>query len=140
MKHIARVAAAGGVLTVILVGAPAFAQVDLSGEWAQVRGEDNTGNPELGDWVGIPMNDASRLRSSAWMRRSTRCPSGSAVRTEARTSRATVAAQDLEDVDPCHGDDGVAFEWLRSVDRPIYMDGLHPSPNAAHTWAGFSTR
>ena len=32
------------------------------------------------------------------------------------------------------------FEWLRSVERPIYMDGRpHPSPNAAHTWAGFST-
>ena len=32
------------------------------------------------------------------------------------------------------------LEWLRSVDRPIYMDGRpHPSPNAAHTWAGFST-
>ena len=36
----------------------------------------------------------------------------------------------------------VAFhaEWLRSVDRPVYLDGrLHPSPNAPHTWAGFST-
>ena len=32
------------------------------------------------------------------------------------------------------------LEWLRSVDRPIYMDGRpHPSPNAPHTWAGFST-
>ena len=32
------------------------------------------------------------------------------------------------------------LEWLRSVDRPIYMDGRpHPSPNAQHTWAGFST-
>jgi hypothetical protein len=32
------------------------------------------------------------------------------------------------------------LEWLRSVDRPIYMDGRpHPSANAPHTWAGFST-
>ena len=31
-------------------------------------------------------------------------------------------------------------EWLRSVDHPIYMDGRsHPSENAAHSWAGFST-
>ena len=29
---------------------------------------------------------------------------------------------------------------LRSVDRPIYMDGRpYPSANAAHTWAGYST-
>ncbi|MBI4263440.1 MAG: hypothetical protein HY657_03610 [Acidobacteria bacterium] len=36
----------------------------------------------------------------------------------------------------------VAFhaEWLRSVDRPIYLDGRpHPSELAPHTWAGFST-
>src|SRR5687767_9913895 len=45
---------------------PALAQSDLSGEWIPVQEEDNTGNTELGDWVGIPMNDASRLRSAAW--------------------------------------------------------------------------
>src|SRR6266571_3732808 len=41
--------------------------VDLSGEWAPVREEDNTGNTELGDWVGIPMNEAARLRAMAWV-------------------------------------------------------------------------
>ncbi|MBM3820572.1 MAG: hypothetical protein FJW14_16365 [Acidimicrobiia bacterium] len=31
-------------------------------------------------------------------------------------------------------------EFLRSVDRPIYLDGRpHPPENAPHTWAGFST-
>jgi hypothetical protein len=31
-------------------------------------------------------------------------------------------------------------EWLRSIDRPIYMDGRpRPSNLAPHTWAGFST-
>jgi hypothetical protein len=36
----------------------------------------------------------------------------------------------------------VAFhaEWLRSVDRPIYLDGRpHPPDDALHTWGGFST-
>jgi len=32
---------------------PAFAQTDLSGEWIPVQEEDNTGNTELGDWVGF---------------------------------------------------------------------------------------
>src|SRR5882757_11334227 len=41
--------------------------VDLSGEWTPVREEDNTGNTELGDWVGIPMNEAARLRAMAWV-------------------------------------------------------------------------
>ena len=31
-------------------------------------------------------------------------------------------------------------EWLRSVDRAIYLDGRpHPPEDALHTWAGFST-
>src|SRR5258706_2138356 len=41
--------------------------VDLSGEWTPVREEDNTGNTELGDWVGIPLNEAARLRAMAWV-------------------------------------------------------------------------
>ena len=53
-------------LTVAAFTRPAYAQNDLSGEWLPVQEEDNTGNTELGDWVGIPMNDASRLRSAAW--------------------------------------------------------------------------
>ena len=58
--------AGGGSRIAADVSVPAAAQVDLSGEWTPVRAEDNIGNPELGDWVGIPMNDASRMRSSAW--------------------------------------------------------------------------
>jgi len=53
-------------LGVLSLSAPAWAQIDLSGEWSVVRAEDNVGNTELGDWVGIPMNDASRRRSTAW--------------------------------------------------------------------------
>ena len=31
-------------------------------------------------------------------------------------------------------------EWLRSVDRVVYLDGRpHPPEGALHTWAGFST-
>src|SRR5687767_15549074 len=68
MGLLTRVARFFGVLLLTVAGAqsPAFAQVDLSGEWTVVRAEDNVGNTELGDWVGIPMNDASRLRSAAW--------------------------------------------------------------------------
>ena len=121
---------------------PAAAQVDLSGEWAPVRAEDNTGNPELGDWVGIPMNDAARARSSAWDASiytlpEWQCrPHGSAY-----ISRGPSQLKIWKEIDPVSREvTSWQFEWLRSVDRPIYMDGRpHPSPNAAHTWAGFST-
>ena len=54
----------GSCIALAMMSEPAAAQVDLSGEWTPVRAEDNVGNPELGDWVGIPMNDAARMRSS----------------------------------------------------------------------------
>ncbi len=36
--------------------APPPAQVDFSGEWTVVRSMDNTENPWVGDWVGLPLN------------------------------------------------------------------------------------
>jgi hypothetical protein len=143
MTNVVRVATAGFVvLTLTLFTTPAFAQIDLSGEWAPVRAEDNTGNTELGDWVGIPMNDASRLRSAAWDASiqtlpEWQCrPHGSAY-----ISRGPSQLKIWKEVDPASRETTAwHLEWLRSVDRPIYMDGrAHPSPNAPHTWAGFST-
>ena len=54
--------------TVLLIGAltvsaPVFAQNDFSGEWAPVRNQDNSENPLIGDWVGIPLNEAGIARS-----------------------------------------------------------------------------
>ena len=136
------VVSTGLVIVTLLAGSPAVAQVDLSGEWAPVRAEDNVANPELGDWTGIPMNEASRLRSSAWDASvqtlpDWQCrPHGSAY-----ISRGPSQLKIWKEVDPVSREATAwHFEWLRSVDRPVYMDGRpHPSPNAPHTWAGFST-
>ena len=50
----------------LLLAVPAFAQMDFSGDWAPVQDEDNTGNPYVGEWLGIPLSAASKLRSEAW--------------------------------------------------------------------------
>ena len=49
-------------VAILLAGAPAFAQIDFSGEWTPNGNEDSIGNPYVGDWLGIPMSDASRAR------------------------------------------------------------------------------
>jgi len=52
-----------------LAVAPAFAQVDFSGEWAPLFHEDmpeRLPGPELGDYMGIPINNAARLRGDAY--------------------------------------------------------------------------
>jgi hypothetical protein len=57
------------ILTAVIVSAcaeTAFAQTDFSGEWTRIREEDSVLNPDIGDWLGIPMNDAARRRAETW--------------------------------------------------------------------------
>src|ERR1700674_5347414 len=54
------------LLAAAVISIPAFAQMDFSGEWAPVQDEDNTGNPYVGEWLGMPMSQAGRLRVEAW--------------------------------------------------------------------------
>src|SRR6478672_1268004 len=53
----------------ILVSRPAFAQVDFSGQWATRHHEDQEERGpggELGDYTGLPLNDAGRLRADTF--------------------------------------------------------------------------
>src|SRR6185436_12689137 len=48
---------------------PIQAQVDLSGEWSARYHEDQEHRipgPELGDYTGLPINDAGRLKADSW--------------------------------------------------------------------------
>ena len=49
--------------------APALAQADFSGNWAPLYHEDHPERlpgPELGDYLGIPLNEAGRLRADSY--------------------------------------------------------------------------
>src|ERR1043165_4270131 len=63
------VTAAAICLTFIAAVRPAFAQVDFSGEWAPRFYEDQperVPGPELGDYLGLPINAAARMRADTW--------------------------------------------------------------------------
>jgi hypothetical protein len=116
--------------------------VDLSGEWTPVREEDNTGNTELGDWVGIPMNEAARLRAMAWVASIQTLPEWQCrPHAVSYISRGPSQLRISKELDPVSRDTTAwHMEWLRSIDKAVYMDGRpHPSENAVHTWGGFST-
>jgi len=52
-----------------LLSVPAFAQTDFSGMWGQRYYEDQEERApggELGDYTGLPLNDAARLRADSW--------------------------------------------------------------------------
>ena len=65
-----RMRTGGLVLTFfVLAGLPVFAQRDIAGEWAALYHEDQPHRipgPELGDYTGLPINDAGRLKADSW--------------------------------------------------------------------------
>jgi hypothetical protein len=137
--------AAGVALTLIGAAAPAVAQVDFSGEWAPRFWEDQperVPGPDLGDYSGIPISDAARLRAEAWDASIQSLPEWQCRPHSADYIwRGPSNLRISKEVDPVSRE-VTAFhaEWLRSVDRPVYLDGRsHPPEDALHTWAGFST-
>jgi hypothetical protein len=145
MKTLQRVLIVRALLAATLTATPAWAQVDFSGEWAPRFWEDQperVPGPELGNYLGIPINDAARRRGDTW---------DAAIQTlpewQCRPHMADYIWRGpsnlriSKEVDPASRTI-TAFhaEWLRSVDRVIYLDGRpHPPEGALHTWAGFST-
>src|SRR5262245_15373649 len=125
---------------------PASAQVDLGGMWAPIFHEDQVDRvpgPEIGDYSGLPINDAARMRADSWMSSLLTLPEHQCkphpstygfrgvgnLRITADVDRATQATLKLN----------THIQW-QEQEREIWMDGRpHPPDYAAHTWQGFST-
>jgi glyoxylase-like metal-dependent hydrolase (beta-lactamase superfamily II) len=135
------------MLVVIMTSAstrPAFAQIDLSGEWAGTFYEDlaHRGAMRLADYTGLPLNEAGWRKGHSWdeAARSTherQCIPH--VATYALRGPATIRFTKIADPDSGRL---IGYSLVGSYGRPrtIWMDGRpHPSEFAPHTWAGFST-
>jgi glyoxylase-like metal-dependent hydrolase (beta-lactamase superfamily II) len=137
-------------VAVLLVSLPAWAQParganppDISGEWRLENNEDDTtAQPPLGDYTGIPFNDAGRMRAdttaeSLWGTPEYQCRPHSAP----HQWRGLGGARILKEQDPLTRDvKAYHIQFMRSLDRPVFMDGRpHPPAWAPHTWTGFST-
>jgi cyclase len=129
------------LIVAMLVSIPAFAQVDLSGEWV-VRNNEDPGQPPLGDYLGIPFNDAGRQRAettaeSIWGTPEYQCRPHSAP----HAWRGVGGARLIKEIDPLTREvTAYHVQFWRSMDRPIYLDGRpHPPAWAPHSWSGFST-
>jgi glyoxylase-like metal-dependent hydrolase (beta-lactamase superfamily II) len=114
---------------------------DLAGEWRLDQGED-PGQPPLADYLGLAFNEAGRLRAdttpeSIWGTPEYQCRPHSAP----HQWRGVGGARILKHLDPISRDIvGYHVQFMRSLDRPIYVDGRpHPPAYAPHSWSGFST-
>lgn len=140
----------GSLAAALLASMPVGAQLlvgreasppDLAGEW-RLQNDEDPGQPPLGDYLGIPFNDAGRQRAdttaeSIWGTAEYRCRPHSAP----HQWRGLGGARILKELDPLTRDVNVYHvQFWRSLDRPIYMDGRERPPAwAPHSWTGFST-
>lgn len=145
-SHLRLVLTAGLLAAATLVSTPAHAQVDLSGGWAGVFHEDQphrVPGAALGDYAGIPLNDNARAFAEAWSPSRMTVPEHQCQsHTSPYLERGPLNMRFWDERDPItqvivaiHLD--ISNYQQRRV---IWMDGRpHPSPNAEHTWMGFST-
>jgi hypothetical protein len=118
-----------------------YQTTDFSGEWSELQHEIGT-TADLYDYSGLPFNAAGRMRAdtgdiSDWSIPEFVCRPHPGVYNWYYGGGLRIT----KDVDPISRE-LVAYhiQFLRALDRPIYMDGRpHPPEWAPHTWAGFST-
>src|SRR5580765_1717668 len=141
----------GRVLSVVVViccvAGPVSAQVDLSGTWASRMHEDwvdRWPGPEAVDYTGLPLNEDGRARALAYAASSLSQPERQCLFYQPTyTELGPFNLKIWSEVDPLSGQ---IASWNISgasdrAARAIWMDGRpHPSENAGHTFAGFSTR
>ena len=127
-------------------GSPLLAQKDIAGEWDNRFDEDfleRIPGPDIGDYLGIPINAAARLHGDSWDASlltlpEHQCkphPSDYGIRGPAQMrvwKEVDTVTQQL-----------IAYHthiFWQAPERVIWMDGRpHPPDYAPHTWQGFST-
>lgn len=124
---------------------PAQAEKNLAGVWAGTYAEDwpdRFPGPELGDYAGLPLNAANRLRAQSWSASLIALPEYQCRVHPADYANSFADIRIWEERDPIT-EELVAlrlqhFAW--QTRRTIWMDGReHPPAYALHTSMGFST-
>lgn len=132
------------IVWMCVLGRPASAQIDVSGEWGATFHEDlpHRGGMRLADYTGLPLNEAGWRKGLSWDEAARSLPERQCIPhvvTYSMRGPATIRFSKVVDVATGQL---IAYSLVGSYGRPrmIWMDGRsHPSDLAPHTWAGFST-
>ena len=135
------------LLASTLWNVPAFAQVPLAGNWNPYRThedeQDRGPGPDLGDYSGLPINDAARLFAESWdASRLTLQEHQCRVHVAPYIYHGPLALRIWEEKDPETQRVIAIKNYISTYEqtRTIWMDGRpHPSEFAPHTFMGFST-
>ena len=119
---------------------------DPTGDWVQTGTEDRMehgGGPEIGDYLGVPINEAARYAADAWNADIVSTPENVCKGHSADHSwrEGLPAGRIWAEVD--QNQKVVAYHTflqLMGPEETFYMDGRpHPPWYAPYTWQGFST-
>jgi len=132
----------------VLLALPAFAQIDLAGEWGARQHEDQphrAPGPELGDYAGFPINAALRQKAESWDASILSQPERQAQPHPAQYSLRGGGGPNLtiKKISDPVSEQLIAYSiqgLYGRADRIVWLDGRpHPSDYSEHTWDGFST-
>jgi hypothetical protein len=122
-------------------------EIDFTGEWVPIYHEDGPERipgAELGDYLGLPINDAARMRGDAYDPDRISAVEEYQCRQHAADygMRGSANIRITSEIDPLT--QRLAVLRMRNgfhdAERTIYLDNRpHPPENAPHSWAGFST-
>lgn len=141
----ARLAGAVVAFAAAVISAASSAQVNLAGVWSATYAEDapdRLPGPELGDYAGLPLNDANRLRAQSWSASILSLPHYQCRVHPSDYANSFANIRIWEDIDTVTQELTAIhiqhFAW--NTVRTIWMDGRpHPPEFAEHTSMGFST-
>lgn len=140
-----------GAIAVVVAYAASYGaaaqNVDFSGAWMPLFHEDapeRLPGPDLGDYSGIPVNEAARLRADSYDADRISVVTEYQCRQHGGdySQRGLATLRITPEID--QGTQRlIAFRTrigFQAMERTIWLDGRpHPPPEAVHTWQGFST-
>lgn len=139
--------AAALLLLALAAATPASAQTAvLNGDWNGLFHEDQDERgpgPELGNYLGLPINEAARLYADSWDASRLTLPEQQCrAHVSPYIYRGPIRVRIEEMRDPVTQAVIASKHFLSTYaqERTIWLDGRpHPPEEAPHTWMGFST-
>jgi len=117
--------------------------IDMSGSWSPAPHEESFADPQIAEYLGVPINDTARTWALAWSPSRLTLPEHQCqVHVAPYIYGGPLNLRIWEEKDP-QSQRVIAIRHYISTyeqNRTIWMDGRpHPPEGAAHTWMGFST-
>lgn len=122
-----------------------YAQISLSGYWEPIYHEDRVERvpgPSIGDYAGLPINAAARLRADSWDASLLTVPEHQCKPHPSTYGFRGVGTLRVWETRDAETQQLIKIEtWItwQGQHREIWLDSRPPPPpNALHTWQGFS--